>query len=499
MVADLMLLLPVVLVILSSWMGLVVAGIPVPEEFFPLQKIDHLSSNPANEGLWTQRYYTFGKHFKGPGHPIFLILGGEGGISPKAGIMYPFVADHLAKTYGGFVLQPEHRFYGKSQPLAGTKATNATTPSTQDKRQKHPQQEDPRVKLFTSEQALHDAMVLLDHIRAELGCSSKYIQGTDEPSPLYCPVITVGGSYPGFLSAFARMLFPDIVDMAYAASAPMGFYAQETDKFAYYNHITDVAEDTLAGCSKAVKSALLQVRDRIADSQNVEDLKSVASDVGICEGSIPDYIFDDNRNGETSSRGDYAVGFETTTMTNELMMVVGYTFANDNMASYPPGSDTRLYESCQIFVSEDLSPTEKVRRLLTQRLHYSKSRAVSSSLRVSSSQTAPTCWNMTNQLPTGPNATISGGDWSGDGTGSNGESWDFQTCTLLVEAIGFSEDGSMFPARDWTLDWMNEHCQKRFGVVPRPYELVRRFKFGSGDLASTNVTRILFTNGLRVS
>mmetsp|Transcript_52647 Transcript_52647/g.59823 ORF Transcript_52647/g.59823 Transcript_52647/m.59823 type:complete len:169 (-) Transcript_52647:54-560(-) len=104
---------------------------------------------------------------------------------------------------------------------------------------------------------------------------------------------------------------------------------------------------------------------------------------------------------------------------------------------------------------------------------------------------------MTDQLPTGPNATISGGDWSGDGTGANGESWDFQTCTLLVEAIGFSENDSMFPPRDWTLNWMGEHCQQRFGVEPRPYELVRRFRFGSGDLASTNTTRILFTNGLK--
>ena len=110
-------------IILSLSASNVDAGIPVPEEFFPLQNIDHL--DPDEKGLWTQRYYTYGKHFKGPGHPIFLILGGEGAISPETGIFYPFVADHLAKTYGGFVLQPEHRFYGKSQPLQGKKKTNA--------------------------------------------------------------------------------------------------------------------------------------------------------------------------------------------------------------------------------------------------------------------------------------------------------------------------------------------------------------------------------------
>ena len=479
MIANRSLLL-VVLEVLSWSIGNVGASIPVPEEFFPLQNIDHL--DPDEKGLWTQRYYTYGKHFKGPGHPIFLILGGEGAISPKAGIFYPFVADHLAKTFGGFVLQPEHRFYGKSQPLEGRQAKRI-----ENEQSSNSTKEDPRVKLFTSEQALHDAMVLLDSVRADLGCLPKSNQ-TTEHSHSYCPVVTVGGSYPGFLSAFARMLFPDIVDIAYAASAPMGFYAQETDRFAYYDHITAVAEDTLPGCAKAVKSALLKVSDRIGKARSVEELESVATEVGICNGSLPYYIFANEGNKEDDVNGN---GFETTVMTQELMMVVGYTFANDNMASYPPGKDTRLYGACEIFSSEYLSPTEKVQIYLTKRLHRSRQ----TSLRNSQSS----CWNMTEQLPTGPNATISGGDWSGDGTGSDGESWDFQTCTLLVEAIGFSEANSMFPARDWTIEWMQEHCRNRFGVVPRPYELVRRFRFGEGDLASTNVTRILFTNGLKVS
>lgn len=495
-----LLILPVVLVFLSSLTtNRVVAGIPVPEEFYPLQKVDHFADDESK--LWTQRYYTYGNHFQGPGHPIFLILGGEGGISPEAGIMYPFVADHLAKEFGGFVLQPEHRFYGKSQPLLGSKAattnntaTDGTTTTRSRNLRKQGQEEeekDPRVKLFTSEQALHDAMVLLNDVRANLGCSLN--AGTDAST--YCPVVTVGGSYPGFLAAFARMLFPDIVDMAYAASAPMGFYAQETERFAYYNHITAVAEDTLQGCSKAVKSALLDVRDWFAQSESVEDLVTLASKVGICEGGIPDYVLDDAK--IISSNGDPAAGgFDATTMIDELMMVVGYTFANDNMASYPPGKDTRTYGACQIFASEDLSSTEKVQHFLTQRLHHGESRSTPVA---SSSRKDPACWNMTDQLPTGPNATISGGDWSGDGIGGNGESWDFQTCTLLVEAIGFSEGDSMFPARDWTLDWLREHCKNRFGVVPRPYELVRKYKFGSSDLASTNFTRILFTNGLKVS
>ena len=214
------LLFEFILLIFFLSVDFIYAGIPATEEFFHAQKLDHLAPG-GSRGLWTQRYYTYGKHFKGPGHPIFLILGGEGGISPKAGILYPFVADHLAKTFGGYVIEPEHRFYGESQPLKTPRGNEIANYTIVKNTTDHYQEEDPRVKLFTSEQALHDAMVLLDHIRTDLGCSSRknYVVGATASSPLYCPVIAVGGSYPGFLAAFARILFPDMVDMAYAASA----------------------------------------------------------------------------------------------------------------------------------------------------------------------------------------------------------------------------------------------------------------------------------------
>ena len=40
-------------------------------------------------------------------------------------------------------------------------------------------------------------------------------------------MITFGGSYPGWMSAMMRLRYPAVVDAAYAASAPMRFYAQQ--------------------------------------------------------------------------------------------------------------------------------------------------------------------------------------------------------------------------------------------------------------------------------
>lgn len=156
-------------------------------------------------------------------------------------------------------------------------------------------------------------------------------------------------------------------------------------------------------------------------------------------------------------------------------MMIGYTFANDNMAYYPPTPKTKLYQSCTTFMNTSFTPTERTRDFLkTHFLHDD-------------------CIDMSLQLPTGGNATISGGDWSGDGTGPDGESWDFQTCTLLVEAIGFGKD-SMFPPRSWTREWLSQHCASRFGVVPQPNLLASEWHFD--NLIETNASRILFTNGL---
>ena len=412
------------------------AGIPRKAKIYPHQLVDHhasSSSTPYFGREFQQRYYDYTSHFAGPGNPIFLILGGEGAIEEETGIFYPFIVD-LAESFGAYVLEPEHRFYGTSQPLSAAEIEKVRKKG----------KPDPRVKLLNPDQALRDAIRLTKFVASRLRCSR------DRFSKHYCPIITVGGSYPGFLSAMARAHFPDFVDMAYAASAPMGFYAQQVAPDAYYNHITVVAERAYPGCAKNVKSALM---DFVAHS----NMNTTA--VGICDGTLPDYIQDSE------------------TFVDEVLMMVGYTFCNANMGYYPPSNNTRLYRACETFSSYE-EPLVKLRAFLVDSLPpYNNTE----------------CFNMTEQLPSGPMATISSGDWSGVGTGQSGESWDFQTCSSLVEAIGFGGN-SMFPRRSWNLEWLIGHCQSRFGVTPEPHALVDEWKFG--NLTDLGASRIIFTNGL---
>jgi hypothetical protein len=181
--------------------------------FYHKQLVDHFfvdgasSSNDddGNNDTCSHRYYASTKYFGGTGHPIFQVVGGEGALD--AGMLYPFVTKRLALYFGAAVIQIEHRFYGPYQPIMGREPTV-----------------DELVRLLTPQQAMADNVKLGHVFKMELNCSD------DRSSPNYCPVITFGGSYPDFLSAILRLVYPDYVDGSYASSAPLKLYDQSTDQ-----------------------------------------------------------------------------------------------------------------------------------------------------------------------------------------------------------------------------------------------------------------------------
>jgi pimeloyl-ACP methyl ester carboxylesterase len=201
----------------------VLATKPSDPKYFEEQLVDHFSSSTAT---FKQRYYENSSSFGGTGSPIFLVVGGEGAIPPSTGIFYPWVTDVLAPRFKALVIEPEHRFYGESQPTGEDISNKA-------------------LELLTPQQALADMATLILATQSKYNCTAAH--------KIRCPVVTIGGSYPGFLSAAMRLRYPAIVDMAYAASAPLLFYAQKIDQYAYYEVITKSAEKTAAGCADSVR------------------------------------------------------------------------------------------------------------------------------------------------------------------------------------------------------------------------------------------------------
>lgn len=425
--------------LLGTFFPLSILSIPsTPFNF--TQRVDHFSMNQAT---YEQRYYQNLTNFVGPGSPIICIMGGEGAIPETTGIFYPPMV-LLAERLGAAIIEPEHRFYGTSQPS--------------------PPFDTQRLQLLTAPQALEDAIAFIQAKQEELGCSGK----NGQPR---CPVVTVGGSYPAWLAAMMRLRYPAVVDIAYAASAPMHFYAQTVDQYAYYRVITESAERASPGCPAAVRTMLASTLATATKDEIVSKLLCLP---------LPEYL----------QNGDLEL------LVNEVSMVFTYSWANLNMANYPP-PNTGLLAACQMIQS--VAPLDPWNALLNFLSSYAAS-SLESMMRTSGQQydevgSSAGCYNISTQLPSGANATITGGDWSGDGTGLDGSSWDFETCTLLVEAIGMNNVSDMFLPREWSYDWLNQHCMDRFGVVPQPRALADLWGFDE-DVLPSITSHIIFTSGL---
>ena len=68
------------------------------------QIVDH-NIHPSSN-TFPQRYYENRQYWKGAGHPIFFIFGGEG---PLERILYPFISEVLAQAFGAVTVNLEHR------------------------------------------------------------------------------------------------------------------------------------------------------------------------------------------------------------------------------------------------------------------------------------------------------------------------------------------------------------------------------------------------------
>ena len=415
--------------------------------FYNKQILDHFGDD--NSSVWSHRYYKSIKHFGGPGHPIFLAVGGEGAFDH--GMLYPFVTDVLTKRFGAAVVQPEHRFYGPYQPVA-----NATV--------------DELLQLLTPQQAMADMIRLVTHHLSKTvfeGCSP------DRASPAYCPLITVGGSYPGFLSAMFRLVYPDVVDAAYASAAPFYMYDQRSDPNAYYDIVTAVAEHASPGCPYAMKQTLLDVVDEIMAAASLQE---AAAHVGICDDLIPDHITTKEM------------------LSDALVQITSYSFADHDMDCYPSGPDTGLSKVCKLFQDPKFNTIDTMRAFFDSLLIQQVEEEAGCDMPtvqcnpeeelqiVRDANEGRDCFDLNTQDPDGTDSAV------------EGTMWDFQTCTTVIFLAGLSET-SMFPAHNATYADLTKECHKSFGngVTPRPREVADLWGFD--DLVKQGASHILFTNG----
>lgn len=185
-----------------------------------------------------------------------------------------------------------------------------------------------------------------------------------------------------------RILFyryPAVVDMSYAASAPLRFYAQQqADEFGYYKVITKSAERAVPGCADAVRKSM----NMVTKTSDADLIKSL----GICT-PLPPYLANGND--------------QNATLLSEILMIASTTFAGLNMENYPPTDATGLAKACKVFV--ETPGLAAVKNLINP----PSAATAPATAPANAPAPAPTCFDIAAQLPAGNDATFACGDWSG--------------------------------------------------------------------------------------
>ena len=148
------------------------------------QTLDHF--NPQNTDIFQQRYYDIDVYWNPRSGPLFLYICGEGTCRQPSDDSFVV---KLAKKFQGRVLALEHRYYGMSQPMPDWSTEN--------------------LQFLTPDQGLAD----LAQFASEK--SREYSETYNIPFRRW---ITVGGSYPGAMSAWFRAKYPHIAFASLASS-----------------------------------------------------------------------------------------------------------------------------------------------------------------------------------------------------------------------------------------------------------------------------------------
>jgi len=175
----------------------------------------------SQKGTFKQRYYIDETYGQAADSPVFFYICGE--ATCHASALNGAIREH-AKRFHAKLIALEHRFYGKSQPF-----TKLTTEN---------------LAYLSTGNALKDLARFQRAMMETKAWSGKWV--------------AFGGSYPGSLSAFYRLNYPELVVGALASSAPVKAKANFEE---YDAHVTKVVGDQCATKMREVVSEIEAARN----------------------------------------------------------------------------------------------------------------------------------------------------------------------------------------------------------------------------------------------
>uniref|UniRef100_A0A673WEA9 Lysosomal Pro-X carboxypeptidase n=1 Tax=Salmo trutta TaxID=8032 RepID=A0A673WEA9_SALTR len=375
------------------------------------QKIDHFGF--LEDGTFKQRYLVNNEHWDQKGGPILFYTGNEGDITwfcNNTGFMWD-----VAEELGAMLVFAEHRYYGESLPFGQDSYSDA----------KH-------LNYLTSEQALADFSVLIRELkRTVLGAQKS-------------PVIAIGGSYGGMLSAWLRMKYPNVVVGALAASAPIWQFPDMVPCGDFYKIVTQDFARSGLNCDVNIRRSWKAI-DNITATD--DGLQWLSGEFSLC----------------SPLKKTDLDGFKAW---------LQETWVNLAMVDYP-------YEA------NFLQPLPRWPiQVVCKHLGFDPSVVSDYQLLGGISEAARVYYNYTGNCPCLNTSSTATGNLGFIG-------WYYQACTEMVMPLCTDGIQDMFEPQDWNFQAFSDECHSLFGVRPRAdwADTV----YGGLDIASHS--NIIFSNG----
>ncbi|MQM04353.1 hypothetical protein Taro_037150 [Colocasia esculenta] len=207
------------------------------------QTLDHFNYLPSSYTTFPQRYSIDFTHWggAGTGSPILLYTGAESALEDElAGVGYHV---HAAPALRALVVYIEHRYYGLSVPFGSPAAAHKDADT---------------LGYLSVSQALADYAEIIIHIQKMYNARG--------------PVIAVGCSYGGMLSAYFRLKYPHVAHGALSSSGPVLYVnGNLSSRREYYDIISSDFMSISVHCFQTIKSSWAEI-DRINRQLGVGEL-----------------------------------------------------------------------------------------------------------------------------------------------------------------------------------------------------------------------------------
>ncbi len=197
--------------------------------WFSGQLVNHFT--PTDNRTFSQRYWVVPDYYDPRSGPVFMYICGEytcDGVMQER--LFPVM---VASQQKALIVVLEHRYYGLSQPLGNDSLKTSN------------------LVYLTVEQALADLAYFINWVKQnntnyKIGANSKWI--------------SLGGSYPGALSAWLRLKYPNLV-VGSLASSPVIYDILNFPEFDYQIYLS--ANKSGSRCPATVQNLTKYVENNL--------------------------------------------------------------------------------------------------------------------------------------------------------------------------------------------------------------------------------------------